>query len=126
MQCGKHVKEISGYDVDTTNNRMELQAVIEGLQALNKVSSVVIFTDSTYVYKGMTEWIEGWRMRGWQKKHNEAVKNADLWQNLYTLSQKHNIIWQWVRGHDSCHGNNLADKLAVDARKVAEKLRAGC
>jgi len=109
---GNHRKEISGGEVDTTNNRMELTAAIKAIEALKKTSQIEIVTDSTYVVKGMTEWINGWKRRGWRRASGE-LENRDLWQKLYELSQTHEVTWKWVRGHAGNELNEVADKLAV-------------
>lgn len=100
-------KEISGVALATTNNRMELSAVIEALKALKRPCNVIIYTDSQYVQKGMTEWISSWKKRAWSK-----VKNADLWQELDQIAQIHCIKWEWVRGHNGNIMNERADQLA--------------
>jgi ribonuclease HI len=100
-------KEISGVVKDTTNNQMELKAVIEALKCLKKICDVVIYTDSQYVQKGITEWIQGWKQRNWKK-----VKNIELWIELDNLTIGHKIDWQWVRGHNGHTGNEYVDKLA--------------
>lgn len=96
----------------TTNNRMELMAVIQGLQALKKPSSVKVYTDSSYVQKGMTEWIVGWKNKQWRTADKKPVKNADLWQTLDDLALPHQIEWIWVKGHAGHAGNEKADALA--------------
>ena len=101
------LKEISGVVPATTNNRMELSAVIEALKLLKRPCTVAIYTDSQYVQKGMTEWISGWKKRHWSK-----VKNAELWQELDSLAQLHKINWHWVRGHNGDTMNERADELA--------------
>jgi ribonuclease HI len=105
-------KEIYGGAYKTTNNRMELQAVIEALQMLSRPCDVRVYTDSQYVQKGMSEWLDGWKARGWRTADKKAVKNADLWQQLDQLSQQHHIQWQWVRGHAGHVMNERADALA--------------
>jgi ribonuclease HI len=109
---GSHRKEISGGEAETTNNRMELTAAIKALEALKKTSRIEILTDSTYVVKGMTEWISGWKRRGWRRASGE-LENRDLWQKLHDLSQTHEVTWKWVRGHAGNELNEVADKLAV-------------
>jgi ribonuclease HI len=96
----------------TTNNRMELMAVIQGLQALKKPAHIKIYTDSSYVQKGMTEWIKGWKQKQWRTADKKPVKNADLWQMLDDLASPHTIDWIWVRGHAGNLGNERADVLA--------------
>jgi len=109
---GSHRKELSGGEANTTNNRMELTAAIKALEALKKTSRIEIITDSTYVVKGMTEWIHGWKRRGWKRAAGE-LENRELWQKLSELSQSHEVIWKWVRGHAGNELNEVADKLAV-------------
>jgi len=112
-----HKKEISGYCADTTNNRMELQAVIESLSMLKEKCDVELYTDSTYVKNGITTWIKKWKSNGWKSADKHDVKNKDLWVTIDKLNQEHNILWQWVEGHANCEYNNLADRLATDEIK---------
>lgn len=105
-------KEIYGGEKATTNNRMELQAVICALQSLSRPCDVHIYTDSQYVQKGMSEWLAGWKMRGWKTADKKMVKNADLWQQLDQLSQIHHVKWHWVKGHAGHVMNERADALA--------------
>jgi len=112
LKYGAHEKEIYGGEDDTTNNRMELRAVIEALTLLKRSCTVTVHTDSQYVQKGMTEWLEGWKQRGWRTASKQAVKNADLWQKLDILSTQHELTWKWVRGHAGDPGNERADALA--------------
>lgn len=105
-------KELFGGERETTNNRMELMAAIEGLQALKRPSQVVITTDSQYVRKGITEWIANWKRRDWRTADKKPVKNKDLWQKLDALSQQHQIEWRWVKGHSGHRENEIADQLA--------------
>jgi len=109
---GPHRKELSGGERDTTNNRMELMAVIRGIEALNQVCCVNIHTDSTYVMKGMTEWIVDWKRRGWKTAAKKPVKNADLWQRLDQALTDHHVKWRWVKGHSGVPDNERADELA--------------
>jgi ribonuclease HI len=109
---GDHRRELSGGDPDTTNNRMELQAVIEGVKALKRRVPVTIYTDSTYVMKGMTEWIEGWKAKGWKTAARKPVKNEDLWRELDDVLAGHDVQWRWVKGHAGDPGNEAADALA--------------
>lgn len=104
---GETEKEINGYAANTTNNRMELSAVIEALKILKRPCEIVIYTDSQYVKRGMTEWLPGWLQKNWKN-----VKNPDLWQELMELSKQHQIDWQWVRGHNGDKYNERADQLA--------------
>jgi len=105
-------KTLFGGEHNTTNNRMELRAVIEGLSALKRPCRVILHTDSQYVQKGMSEWIEGWKQRQWRTASRQPVKNADLWQQLDELAAIHEVHWKWVRGHDGDPGNEQADALA--------------
>lgn len=111
----EHKKEISGSAPDTTNNQMELKAVIEGLKAIKKAVPIVIHTDSKYVMDGITQWIEGWKKNGWKTSQKKPVKNIELWQELDELVAKHDIKWKWVRGHNGDKYNELADSLATGA-----------
>lgn len=111
-------KELSGAEKDTTNNRMEMMAVIGGLEALKRPCRVTITTDSQYVMKGMTEWLPGWKARNWRTASKQPVKNADLWQRLEKAIEKHQVDWQWVRGHSGHAENERADQLAVAARET--------
>lgn len=111
---GPHRKELFGGEPETTNNRMELRAVIEALAALKRPCSVTLYLDSQYVRKGITEWIGGWRAKGWRTASGQAVKNVDLWQRLDALVREngHRIDWRWVKGHAGDEGNERADALA--------------
>ncbi len=114
LKSGDKVKELYGGEPETTNNRMELRAVIEALRALNRPCHVRLYVDSQYVLKGVTEWLAGWKARGWRTSARQAVKNIDLWQVLDQLvaSAGHRIDWHWVRGHTGDAGNERADELA--------------
>jgi ribonuclease HI len=114
MMSGKYHKELSGGERETTNNRMEMMAIIQGAEALNRGCSVDIYTDSTYVMKGMTEWLEGWKQRGWRTASKQPVKNVDLWQRLEKALDRHEVKWFWVKGHSGVPGNERADELARD------------
>jgi ribonuclease HI len=107
-----HKKELFGGELNTTNNRMELKAVIEALTALKRPCEVVVHTDSQYVQKGISEWIHGWKARGWKTAAKAPVKNVDLWQALDAAQAQHNIQWRWVKGHAGHEGNERADALA--------------
>lgn len=111
----EHRKEISGFEAETTNNRMELRAVIEALRILKKSSEVKIYTDSKYVMDGITQWIYGWKKNGWKSANKKPVKNIDLWQELDAEVSKHQTTWVWVRGHDGNYFNEVADRLAREA-----------
>ncbi len=105
-------RELSGGEPATTNNRMEMLAVICGLEALKRPMPVRIYTDSQYVMKGVTEWLAGWKRRGWKTADRQPVKNVDLWQRLETALSRHQVEWQWVRGHDGHPENERVDALA--------------
>lgn len=115
MIAGKHRKELSGGERETTNNRMEMMAVIRGMEALKRGCSVDIHTDSTYVMKGITEWLAGWKARGWRTASKQPVKNVDLWQRLEKALERHEVKWFWVKGHSGVPGNERADELARNA-----------
>jgi ribonuclease HI len=107
-----HRRELSGGERQTTNNRMELMAVIQALEALKRPCEVILHTDSTYVMKGMTEWLENWKRRNWRTADRKPVKNVELWQRLEQAIHRHNVQWRWVRGHSGVPGNERADELA--------------
>lgn len=109
---GKHRKELSGGEHETTNNRMEMMAVIRGAEALKRGCSVDIHTDSTYVMKGITQWMEAWKERGWRTASKQPVKNVDLWKRLEEALDRHEVRWFWVKGHSGVPGNERADELA--------------
>ena len=115
-------KECSGGDKATTNNRMELEAVIRGLEALSRPTRVELFSDSQYVLNGLKEWMAGWKKRGWKTAGKQPVKNQDLWMRLDELIQQHTLSFHWVRGHNDHPENERADRLAVAARDRAAKL----
>jgi ribonuclease HI len=108
-------KTLRGYAAETTNNRMELTAVIEGLRALNRSCEVEINTDSKYVMQGINEWISNWKRNGWKTAARKAVKNSDLWRQLDDELSSHKVDWKWVKGHSGVEGNELADQLANEA-----------
>lgn len=114
LQWGTTEKELFGGELDTTNNRMELTAVIEGLGALKRPCKVVLYLDSQYVRQGITEWIRGWKAKGWRTSTGAPVKNAELWKRLDELvaTSGHKIEWRWVKGHSGDPGNERADALA--------------
>ncbi|MFZ5512220.1 MAG: ribonuclease HI [Pseudomonadota bacterium] len=112
LRMGSHEKELFGGDPATTNNRMELTAVIRALEALKRPVTVRVHTDSQYVQKGISEWIHAWKRRGWKTADRQPVKNDDLWRELDTLSSRHRIEWHWVRGHAGHPDNERADRLA--------------
>ena len=110
-------KNISGSEKNTTNNRMELLAAIMSLKKIKTNSEVVIFTDSTYVKNGITEWMKNWKKNGWKNSSKKPVKNKDLWVKLDKLCEANNVSWKWVKGHSTNEFNNLADELATKAIK---------
>ena len=112
LRTGAHEKELFGGEPLTTNNRMELTAVIRALEALKRPSRVVVHTDSQYVQKGISEWIKGWKLRGWMTSDRKPVKNVDLWRELDALVAQHEVTWRWVRGHAGHVENERADVLA--------------
>ena len=105
-------KELYGGEAETTNNRMELMAAIRGMESLTRPCEVVITTDSQYVMKGITEWMENWKRRGWKTANKKPVKNVDLWQRLSDALDQHEVKWEWVRGHTGHPENEHADELA--------------
>jgi ribonuclease HI len=112
LRSGTHERELSGGEAETTNNRMELTAVIEALKALTRPCTVELFTDSQYVRQGITQWIHNWKRRGWTTAEKKPVKNADLWRALDEEAARHSIEWRWVKGHAGDVGNEKADALA--------------
>ena len=112
LRSGSHEKELFGGEQSTTNNRMELRAAIEGLAALKRPSRVTVLTDSQYVRQGITQWIEGWKRNQWRTSAKKPVKNQDLWQLLDELTSRHEVTWEWVKGHSGHPDNELADALA--------------
>lgn len=112
LRSGSHEKELFGGEQSTTNNRMELRAAIEGLAALKRPSRVTVTTDSQYVRQGITKWIEGWKRNQWRTSAKKPVKNQDLWQLLDELTSRHEVTWEWVKGHSGHPDNELADALA--------------
>jgi len=115
LKWGDEVKEISGCDPDTTNNRMEMMAVIEALCQLKRPSTVILTTDSRYVIKGMTEWISGWIKRNWKNSQKKPVLNRDLWEQLLQHSKPHKISWKLIKGHNGHSENERCDQLARNA-----------
>lgn len=112
LRFGAHEKELYGYQAETTNNQMELMAAIQALEALKRPCNVILTTDSQYVRQGITEWIEGWKRKGWRNAKGEAVKNKALWQRLEQATQPHSIDWRWVKGHSGHIENERVDELA--------------
>ena len=110
-----HRRELSGGDISTTNNRMELMAVIRALEALKRPCNITIHTDSTYVMKGMTEWLPQWKQRNWLTAAKKPVKNVELWQRMEKAIDSHKVDWKWVKGHSGVPENERADELARQA-----------
>lgn len=113
-------KLISGGSSLTTNNRMELQAAIEALKALNRPSKITVYTDSIYLRDGLTKWIEKWKFNGWKSSNKKPIKNDDLWKTLEVENRKHQVTWEWIKGHSGHEGNELADQLA---RKEVDNMK---
>jgi len=116
-------KELSGFAPETTNNRMELTAAIAALEALKRPCRVRLTTDSEYLKKGMTEWVEGWVRKGWKNSQKKEVANRDLWERLLSLNRKHQVDWHWVRGHAGHAENERCDQLAREAIKAGKAER---
>ncbi|HUF73635.1 MAG TPA: ribonuclease HI [Gammaproteobacteria bacterium] len=123
LRSGERERRLSGGEPETTNNRMELTAAIEALAALKEPCRVSLYTDSTYVRNGITEWLPNWKRRGWRTVDKKPVKNIDLWQRLEAVTNGHDVDWHWVRGHAGHPGNELADELAN--RGLEEALTVG-
>lgn len=115
LRYGTHEKELSGGEKATTNNRMEMLAVIRALESLKSPCKVEVYTDSKYVLDGINQWIHGWKKNGWKTSDKKPVKNVDLWQELDTLRGKHELHWHWVKGHNGHAENERADELARNA-----------
>ena len=122
LDWGGKRRELSGGEVLTTNNRMELMAAIAALETLKRPMRVVLFTDSQYLRQGITEWLEGWRRRGWRTADNKPVKNQDLWERLDLARKQHQVDWRWLKGHAGHVENERADELA---REEIKRLRKG-
>jgi ribonuclease HI len=122
LVSGGHRREISGYEPATTNNRMELRAALEGLQALTAPCEVDLYTDSQYVRTGMESWLAKWKRNGWRTADRKPVKNADLWERLDAAAQRHVVHWHWVRGHYGHPENERCDWLANEAIRLARAL----
>ncbi len=119
LRMGAHEKEMSGGEAETTNNRMEMMAVIKALTALKEPCEVTVHTDSRYVIDGMTKWLAGWIKRGWKNAAKQPVKNDDLWREMMEAIAPHKVRWQWVKGHAGHAENERADRLASDAADEA-------
>ena len=115
IQENDNEKKLSGSELNTTNNRMELTAVIRALEHYDEAKEIEVFTDSKYVMQGITEWIKNWKTNHWKTSQKKDVKNKDLWVLLDSVSAKHDIKWSWVKGHAGDYGNEIADKLATQA-----------
>ena len=113
MRWNGHEKEINGGEAETTNNRMEMVAVIKALEAIKGSPRIEVYTDSKYVMQGITEWLEGWKARGWKTAGKKPVKNVDLWQEMDALVSQYDVSFHWVKGHDGHPENERADSLAV-------------
>jgi ribonuclease HI len=112
LKYGEVQKQLYGGDAETTNNRMELMAAIQALEALNRACEVTLNTDSKYVLQGITEWLPNWKRRGWKTASKHPVKNEDLWRRLDLAVSRHSVKWNWIKGHSGNYGNELADRLA--------------
>ena len=121
LRMGPHEKELSGGEPMTTNNRMEMTAVLKAMSALIEPCEVIVHTDSRYVIDGMTKWIAGWKKRGWVNASRQPVKNADLWHDLIAATARHKVSWQWVKGHDGHVENERVDRLASAAADAASR-----
>ena len=113
LRCDASSREVSGGEPATTNNRMELRAAIAGLSALEEACEVTVHTDSQYLRKGITEWIHGWKAKGWITTARQPVKNADLWRELDAQTKRHRVTWKWLKGHAGHSGNERCDELAA-------------
>lgn len=123
LKTERKTREITGSERITTNNRMELMGVISALEKLKKPCTVILTTDSRYVVKGMTEWVAGWIKRNWRNAQNKAVLNRDLWERLVTASERHDIAWRWIKGHNGHPENERCDMLArQEIRKLRQKI----
>lgn len=125
LRSGTRERELSGGETLTTNNRMELMAAIQALEALTRPCTVILSTDSVYVKDGITRWIHGWKKNGWRTAAKKPVANADLWQRLEAAATRHSIDWRWVKGHAGDADNERADRLACDAALMAAKGAGG-
>jgi ribonuclease HI len=121
LKSGENEKELFGGEANTTNNRMELTAVIEALASLNRRCEVTVYTDSEYVKNGITSWIHNWKARGWRTADKKPVKNVELWERLDALAAAHQVTWRWVKGHAGDPGNERADRLANRGVELARR-----
>ena len=122
LRFGEHEKELSGAEAQTTNNRMEMMAAIQGLESLRRGCAVTLTTDSTYLKNGVTEWLAGWKARGWRTAAKKPVKNVDLWQRMDAALARHEVSWHWVKGHSGHVENERADQLANSAIDAMHEL----
>jgi len=122
LRMGRHEKEMSGGEADTTNNRMEMTAAIQGLNALIEPCEVQLYTDSKYLIDGITKWVHGWKRNGWVNASKKPVRNPELWHELIELTARHKVTWHWVKGHSGHDENERVDQLASDA---ADRIAAG-
>ncbi|MDH3639261.1 MAG: ribonuclease HI [Gammaproteobacteria bacterium] len=123
LSYGHKRRELSGFEPETTNNRMELMAAIRGLETLTRPCDVDVYTDSQYLRNGITQWMHAWKARGWRTSAKQPVKNVDLWQRLDNAASRHRVQWHWVKGHSGHSGNELADALAN--RAIDRRIREG-
>lgn len=121
LRYGQHEKKLFGAETDTTNNRMELMAAIQALSSLRESCKVELYTDSQYVQKGISQWMENWKKKNWKKSDNHPVKNADLWQELDKQASRHTVSWHWVKGHSGHTENDIVDALANHAIDELQK-----
>ena len=125
LQYGEHLKELCGGESPTTNNRMELMAAISALESLREACAITLHTDSKYVLQGLTEWLPGWKKRGWKTADKKPVKNQDLWERLDAAAARHQVDWKWVKGHSGDPGNENADRLANKGLETAQMSDVG-
>lgn len=121
LRMGRHERELKGREAQTTNNRMEMTAIIKALEALKEPCRIDLYSDSKYVIDGITKWVEGWKRRGWINASKKPVRNADLWHRLIDAAAPHQISWHWVRGHDGHEENERVDQLASDEAHAAAR-----
>ncbi|MBE5073694.1 ribonuclease HI [Erythrobacteraceae bacterium E2-1 Yellow Sea] len=125
LRMGRHEKELRGREGDTTNNRMEMTAVIRALEALKEPCEIALYSDSKYVIDGITKWVHGWKKRGWVNAAKKPVANADLWHDLIEQAARHKISWNWVRGHNGHEENERVDQIASDEADAAARAKTG-
>lgn len=125
LRMGRHEKELRGREGDTTNNRMEMTAVIRALEALKEPCEIALYSDSKYVIDGITKWVHGWKKRGWVNAAKKPVANADLWHDLIEQAARHTISWNWVRGHNGHEENERVDQIASDEADAAARAKTG-